>query len=46
MTDHDKAGKELRKGAAETPQWFDRERMVLAVIGLLGAAFIVAMNFN
>lgn len=46
MTDQHKAGKEPRKGAAGTPQGFDRERAVLAVIGLLGAAFIVAMNFG
>ena len=46
MSDQQEAGKGPRKGAAETPQGFDRERVVLAIIGLLGAAFIVAMNFS
>lgn len=46
MTDQHKAGKGPRKGAAGTPQGFDRERVVLALIGLAGAAVIVAMNFS
>lgn len=46
MNDQDKGGEGTRKRAAETPQGFDRERVVLALIGLAGAAFIVAMNFS
>ena len=46
MNDQDKGGDSTRKGAAGTSQGFDRERVVLAIIGLLGAAFIVAMNFS
>ena len=46
MTDQHDAGEGTRKRAAATPQSFDRERMILALIGLAGAAVIVAMNFR
>lgn len=46
MTDQHKAGKGTRKGPAEAPQGFDRERMILALIGVAGAVFILAMNFG
>lgn len=46
MTDQHKAGETTRKGAAEPSQGFDRERLILALIGLAGAAVIVAMNMR
>lgn len=46
MTDQHKAGETTRKGAAEGHRGFDKERVLLAVIGLAGAAVIVAMNFR
>lgn len=46
MTDQHKAGETTRKGAAHGQRSIDRERVILALIGLAGAAFIVAMNFR
>ncbi len=46
MTDRHKAGETTRKGAAQGQRIVDKERLLLAVIGLAGAAFIVAMNFR
>jgi hypothetical protein len=44
MTDQYGAGNQTREGSTRQPQGFDKERMVLALIGLAGAAVIVAMN--
>lgn len=44
MTDQQKAGDTARKVAHGQSRGFDKERVVLAIIGLLGAAVIVAMN--
>jgi hypothetical protein len=44
MTDQRKAGDTTRKTANGQSQGFDKERVALAIVGLLGAAVIVAMN--
>ncbi len=44
MTDQQEAAKAARNRDSEAKPVFDRERMILAVIGLIGAAVIVAMN--
>jgi hypothetical protein len=44
MTDQHEAAKAARNRDSEAKPAFDRERVVLALIGLAGAAVIVAMN--
>ncbi|MEO5706446.1 MAG: hypothetical protein ABIT10_09075 [Alteraurantiacibacter sp.] len=49
MTDQDRVGTEgagdaTREATDGQSQGFDKERVILAIVGLIGAAVIVAMN--